>query len=76
MSAPQGNLSKSLTVNAATCDSMSWNLNDVKVGRTRLPSVGCDVPSNPLQIQNENRVKRGNQEQRNEGGDRESLQIV
>src|ERR1700693_5348075 len=54
---------------------MTLNFNGLKPGRSRLPFFGCDVPSNPFKIQNENRVKHGNQEQRNKGSDGEATDL-
>src|SRR5260370_5730394 len=48
---------------------------DLKLGRSRLPFLGCYVPRNPLQVQDKNRVKNGDQEQSDEGSDGESADL-
>src|SRR5260370_39309941 len=48
---------------------------DLKLGRSRLPFLGCYVPRNPLQVQDKNRVKNGDQEQSDKGSDGESADL-
>src|SRR6266478_8438635 len=48
---------------------------DLKLGRSRLPFFGCYVPSNPLQVQDKNRVKDRDQEQGDESSDGEPADL-
>jgi hypothetical protein len=41
---------------------MTLNFNGLKPGTSRLPLFSCDVPRNPLQIQDKNRVKHQDQD--------------
>ena len=54
---------------------MILNFNGIKPDISQLPFFGGHVPRNPLQIQDENRVKNRNQEQGDKCSDGESTDL-